>query len=290
MTDIPITFLYDFTHVDALGRVHIMHEFAANGAKHLVLSDSLINAIMTDRNVMDQLNEEIAGAGLTFADSHAIFGKFLDLNCPIPEARPQMLLRHELSMQIVADMGVNTITIHTGNETVYPDYPLETQFDCLKKSLDHLLPLAEKLGIVICIENVWFQINTPERLLAVKSCFPTDALGFCYDAGHANLMNKGRFNPESKPCKAWKDLTPQWDDQILEKMLPHVVNCHLHDNIGITDQHRNPGSGTVDWDHIMPLLGQAPRLKVIQSEVLPVMANVPIRNICDKISELVQKM
>lgn len=290
MAAVTVSFLYDFEHVDDKGRVHIMHEFAANGAKHLVLSDTLIRKILVNHSMISQLNEEMSGAGLSFADAHAVFGKFLDLNCPVEKARPQMLLRHELSLQIAADMGVKTITIHTGNENAYPEYDVDTQTGYLKKSLDHLLPVAEKLGITICIENIWHRINTPERLLEVKSCFPTDALGFCYDAGHANLMDKGRSNPESNPCQAWGSDTPSWDDHILEKMLPHVVNCHLHDNCGVNDQHRNPGAGNIDWDHIMQLLGQAPRLKVIQSEVIPVMVNAPIRSICDKFAELVRKM
>ena len=87
MTAVPVSFLYDFEHVDDKGRVHIMHEFAANGAKYLVLSDSLIRKILVNYSMISQLNEEMAGAGLSFADAHAIFGKFLDLNCPVKEAR-----------------------------------------------------------------------------------------------------------------------------------------------------------------------------------------------------------
>ena len=87
----------------------------------------------------------------------------------------------------------------------------------------------------------------------------------------------------------WKTVgvdEPEWDDRILEKMLPHVVNCHLHDNNGIVDQHYNPGRGTVDWKHIVGLLKQAPRLQVIQSEVIPVRVHDSIRDICSKFREL----
>ena len=282
MKQLPITFLYQFDHTDDYSRPQIMQEFAANGAKYLVLTDMLLAKMLSERVFAAKLREEMSAAGLEFKDAHAMFGKFLDLNCPVPEARGEMIARHKLALYMIASMGVNTITIHTGNDTVYPEYSLDHQIDCLKKSLDELLPLAEELGIVICIENIWFKINTPEKLLAVKKCFPTDALGFCYDAGHANLMDKGRFNAESNPCKVWQDVTPAWDDHILEKMLPHVVNCHIHDNNGITDQHRNIGCGNINWDHIVPLLLSAPRLQVIQSEVLPIHANTAIRDICSK--------
>lgn len=280
MNNAPVTFVYDFNHVDEKARRHVMHEFAANGAKHLVLTDFLIKELYINRTLGEKLLSEMAQEGMDFVDSHAPFGKYLDLNCPIPEARGEMIARHKLTLYIIASMGVKTITIHTGNENVYPGYPLETQFECIKRSLDELLPLAEKLGIVICIENIWHQLNTPARLLAVKAEFPTDALGFCYDAGHANLMDKGRNDPESNPYKVWGDVPPAFDDQILEKILPHVVNCHLHDNNGVSDQHRNIGHGNIDWDHISSLLKKAPRLQVIQSEVIPVASNESIREIC----------
>ena len=58
-----------------------------------------------------------------------------------------------------------------------------------------------------------------------------------------------------------------WNDHILEDLLDGVVNCHLHDNNAVTDQHLPPGQGCVDWKNIASLLKRAPRLKCIQSEV-----------------------
>ena len=281
----PVTFLHEFDTLNDRIRPLVMREFAANGAKYLVLTDTLIKQILGKVSLERQLMREMAAEGLEFMDAHAPFGPYLDLNCPIPEARPEMLFRHKLTLQIIASMGVKTITIHTGNDVAYPDYPLEVQFDAIKRSLDELLPVAESLGITICIENIWFQINTPERLLAIKECFPTDALGFCYDAGHANLMDKGRNFPESNPFKAWRGVTPTWDNAILEKMLPHVVNCHLHDNNGIADQHLNIGCGTVDWQHIISLLKKAPRLQVVQSEVL-MGQPCAVRELCNTFQQL----
>ena len=288
MFPVPVTYLYDFEYTDDKTRPYVMHEFAANGAKHLVLSDVLISMILRSRPLQDQLLKEMADEGLTFMDAHSPFGPLVDMNCPIESVRPQMLLRQKLVLTIAAEMGVKTITIHTGNEPRHVGYPLEVQYDCVKRSLAELLPFAESLGMTICIENIWFQINTPERLLGIKKEFPTDALGFCYDAGHANLMDKGRNFPESAPYRVWGQVPPHFDDQILEKMLPHVVNCHLHDNNGTADQHFNPGRGTVNWKHIIPLLKKAPRLQVIQSEVIPVRTHDSIHDICAKFAELAE--
>jgi sugar phosphate isomerase/epimerase len=286
MFSVPVTFLFDFGLTDDRTRPYVMHEFAANGAKHLVLSSSLISNVMKDYPLQKTLLQEMEAEGLTFADAHAPFGPMRDLICPVAEARPQMLLRLKLTLQIAAEMGVKTITVHTGNETHYPDYDLEVMYDYMKRSLEELLPFAEQLGITVCIENIWYRINTPERLLGIKKEFPTDALGFCYDSGHANLLDKGRNLPDSPMYQIWKDVPPQFDDRILDKMLPHVVNCHLHGNNGLSDQHFNPGRGIIDWKHTIGLLKQAPRLQVIQSEVIPVRAHDSIRDICAKFKEL----
>ena len=289
MGKVQVTYLQQFENTNDSIRKYMMHEFAANGAKSLVLSDTLLKQILFRPELKNMVLEEMSSEGLEFADAHAIFGKYLDLNCPVEAARPELIARLKLQLLICASMNIKTITVHVGNEGAYPEYPLEVQFDCIKRSLEELLPFAESLGIIICIENIWTQLNTPERLLTLKELFPVDALGFCYDAGHANLMDKGRFNPESNPFKTWGDVTPQWDDRILEKMLPHVVNCHIHDNNGVTDEHLLPGAGNIDWPHIAKLLARAPRLMAIQSEVIPLRANASVKELCDFFSNFPER-
>ena len=168
---------------------------------------------------------------------------------------------------------------------------LEQNVERIGDALSQILPAAEKLGITVCIENIWFPTSTPEVLLGIKEKFPTDALGFCYDAGHANLCAKGHLYPDGGSYgKAWNMIygtQPVPDDKICEKMLPHIVNCHLHDNDGNGDQHFGPGCGNVDWPHIAGLLRKAPRLKNIQSEVIvPNRADVSVRKLCESFRNL----
>lgn len=278
------TYLFDFQHVSETGRRWAMHEFAQLGAKHLVLTDTLIAMIMQNPTLQKTLADELAGEGLTFVDAHSPFGKERDLLTPYAESRPQMLARHRLAMQIAADLGVDTITIHVGNPNWFDTnvFPLNKSMELIRDALDALLPVAEDLGLTICIENIWFPTSTPDKLLEIKSFFPTDALGFTYDAGHANLMDKGRNYDESNAQKGWAAsgfANVPWEDKALEKMLPHVVNCHLHDNYGQKDEHRCPGHGNIDWPHILGLLKTAPRLRNLQSEVIPVTCHEAIGTI-----------
>ena len=84
----------------------------------------------------------------------------------------------------------------------------------------------------------------------------------------------------------WTPVTPEFDDQVLEKMLPEVVSCHLHDNHGFRDEHQLPGRGNIDWKHIVGLLKKAPRLACVQSEVSTLSIGVTPGELCAKFREL----
>ena len=268
MNDVPVTYI--FVGDDEKSLRTALPEFAANGVKNIVLSDLLISAVMQKYTFAGVIQKYLDETETRFVDSHAPFGPEIDLNCPIAEARRKLILRHKLALNIAADFGVDTMTIHIGNDKRFPEVPLEEQIDWVRAGLDELLPEAEKCGVTICIENIWGRINTPERLLQIKSHFDTPYLGFCYDAGHANLMTNGKAYPDGAAAEDWGIFgeTPDWNDPILEKMLPHVVNCHLHDNNGDRDRHMLCGKGNVDWKKISALLKTAPRLKNMQCESL----------------------
>ncbi|MBQ7175822.1 MAG: sugar phosphate isomerase/epimerase [Victivallales bacterium] len=288
MFHVPLSFFYNFGALDEKMRRYIMAEFAANGAEHLVLTHDLINLVLKDVGMMDKLEKEMDDAGLSFVDSHAPFGQFMDLNVPEENYRRQMLLRHKLHINIAADMGVNTIAIHVGNEYYRPQIPLDKQIALICDALEDLLPVAEKRKVTICIENIWCRLNTPEVLLFIKEKFPSEALGFCFDAGHANNVDKGRHFERNSVFDSYVlTHTPaEYDAHVQEKMLPHIVNCHLHDNDGQYDTHINVGDGNTDWEKVIKLLRKAPRLKCIQSEVTPLDKCIPIRKLCDAFRRL----
>ena len=293
MFRVPVTYFFDFVSVTDRMRPYIMAEFAAAGAKHLVLTDALLQQIIAQPGLEDELLKEMSDAGLSFLDAHAPFGPVLDLNCPFPEKRAMMIARAKLALEICGAMKVDTITIHVGNNHFEPAsaIPAATHAAWVKEALAELLPVAEKNGIIICIENIWFQVNTPDVLNAIKAEFPTDALGFCYDSGHANIMDRGRDYATGNAWSGWRKAgiaVPEWEDKALEKMLPQTVICHLHDNTGWNDAHDLPGRGNVDWPKILKLLDAAPRLKLIQSEVAPQRKLISIPELVAKFDELSQ--
>jgi len=282
---VPITFFYDWDRLGDRDRQTVMYELAANGVKHLTLADNVLHMIARWPRLYREFRQEAEHAGLDFVDAHAPFAYDLDLCVPIPEVRPYMLAHLKYILQIVGDFGIGTCCVHTINKA-YPEYTLEQQRDAICASLDEILPLAEKLDVTICIENLTRPGTSVEDEIYYIEKYDSPYLGACFDSGHANIMEKGMTDPECFVYDRWPERSPKWEKDVLDRMLPYIVNCHLHDNNGFADEHLLPGKGTVDWGTLVPKLLSAPRLKCIQSEVIPLATRQPIRPLCDKFREL----
>ena len=283
----PLTYWYNFTGLDEKLRRLVMAEFAADGAKHLVLSDGLLKMIGGAPKLYLKLGEEMRDAGLDFVDAHAPFGGECDLAIPVPEYRRQMLARLKFNLQLVRDFGVDSCCVHI-DTTVYPGYTMAQHFDAARAALDEVLPVAEELGVVICLENIFKPLNTVDDILTLIKEFPSPCLGACYDSGHANIMEHGISDPE---CIAhdrfgkW-GLPVPWEHDVLDRLLPYIVNCHLHDNHAAKDEHDLPGTGTVNWSAVFTKLRTAPRLKSIQSEVASADHFIPIKRLVETFERL----
>lgn len=284
---VPLTFHHGWKKLDEGQRLTAMREFAANGAPHLVLCDSLLKMMGQDYLLAGVLRRQIAEAGVDFVDAHAPFRDFGDLFIPDERDRREMIARQKLNLLLVNEMGVDTCTFHVGSK-YYADHTLDEHREALYRSLDELLPLAEELNITICLENLVRPLSTADDLVSYMKKYDSPHLGVCLDVGHANLKEKGEQHPDSEAVPAWAvaGLPVRWEKNIAETLQPYVVNCHIHDNNGVGDEHDLPGRGNIDWGRIVKLLLEAPRLKNIQCEVLTARRNTPIRTVTENILRL----
>jgi len=125
--------------------------------------------------------------------------------------------------------------------------------DALMRSLDELMPVLEKHGRRIALENMWS--DNWEAFDQVFSRYPADRIGICYDSGHGN-------------GNALKQL------DFLEARKERLYALHLNDNAGEGDQHQPPFYGTADWDRIIRIVGtSAYGAKPVSFEL--VMRNTP---------------
>jgi len=116
-----------------------------------------------------------------------------------------------------------------------PDY-----LDSLLFSLDRLVPVAEKQGVILGLENRAHYHELPgyddfERLLAE---FDGGPVGYWHDTGHAHLAEKLTFVPPG---------------YLLKKYANQLAGIHLHDAVGLND-HLPPGTGEIDFAAIKPHL------------------------------------
>lgn len=270
----------------------LMREFVRCGAEAIVFGHLWARRAVEEKTFAGTVLRMAREAGLEITDAHADFGRGYSLNTPEPELRAHMLECHARIMEILAEAGGKTITIHIG--TCDPGYDREQLRGFTLKSLETLLPAAERLGVTVAIENTLEPgVNSAEELLFYWNALKHPNLGFCFDSGHANFLDDSEgkiFPPETLE---WLNRASfgkfEFQHNTLEKMLPQIVTVHLHDNDGTGDQHKLPWTGTVDWETLMKQLRGAPRLATLQNEVNAVAYGHSIEQLCrtfDRIENL----
>ena len=187
----------------------------------------------------ERLRDEMDCLGMTVHQSH----------CPFFRYKPGGLeLFAEYAPRAVkaADvLGSKILVIHAD------EYREADSFDfhrILDKTREYLAPViascAEK-GIRPAIENLFedgfgtrcgarsrFTAQT-EEVLAVIDSFRGSGIGCCWDSGHAHCAYGERMFEE------------------FEKLSPHVICTHLHDNSYGHDMHKAAFVGSLDWECLM---------------------------------------
>ena len=187
------------------------------------------------------------------------------------EGRRQGVAAIKRSIDLAKILDVSVIVVHCGH--VHPNQPLESDLRKLfksglnysqeysdiknqliylraelaephlaavRKSLAELIEYASLSGIQLGLENRYhyFDIPTLDEMEMLLSLASADHLGFTYDVGHAQALDRLGFFPH----EAW-----------LKRYATRIIGVHLHDVIGI-DDHYVPGSGEVDFERIATYL------------------------------------
>lgn len=278
---VPFTYYLGFEDLTEAQRAMMLDEFSCSGGKNLVLTDALLAQFCYKPQSRRVFYKQIEQYGINLVDAHAPFGPEADLMLP-DDMRKVGRARQDLVLELVHEAGVKTCCFHLGNAPLFPQYTLEELHTFICRTLEPLLKRAEELDITICIENIFKPLNTVSEILTLLKKFDSPNLGVCYDSGHANIMENGMNHADSRPWGQWEGRGEvEWEKDVLTQLLPHIVNCHLHDNFASQDEHSLPGLGTVDWQRTLSMLKQAPRLQCMQSEVAPIRRGVAIRRLIE---------
>ena len=257
-------------------------EFAANGAKYIVMTNNLLDRCLDEPNFFFLFVKLLEKYGLKFSGCHGLWSGVKDLNCDDRQYRDISIANHKRAMGYAADAGCKEYVVHIGALCCYyRPYDEQKMRDYACDTLEKIIPEAEKLGIIIAVENSFEPTNTTDEVLYYINKFPSPAVGVCYDAGHANIMtgagkDLSRYGaPMQLP---WANKI-EFEDHALEKLAPHIVTCHLHDNDGYSDQHALPGNGTINWEKLIKDLSACPRMLTMQAEI-SMRPDLAIRKLC----------
>jgi len=116
-----------------------------------------------------------------------------------------------------------------------PDY-----LDYLLFSLDRLMSVAEKQGVILGLENRahYHELPGSEDFKRVLAEFDGGPVGYWHDTGHAYMAEQ---------------LTVAPPGYLLETCAGNLVGVHCHDAVGRND-HLPPGTGEIDFAAIKPHL------------------------------------
>ena len=203
-----------------------------------------------------RMMEEIAGQGLgiefwlaTLEDEQIIDyerhhrGKFAFVSCHTSQANSfseEILLRE---IRLCPRLGARTLVVHPvslGFTAHTWDYSYEKPSDAaLLARVRMYAELAASLGICLALENGPIEVLEEVMDFAVRENLQK-SLGICIDTGHASMHT---------------DRDPENVLKHLRTFREHLVQLHIHDNLGTKDDHFLPGTGCVPWPAVMEILG-----------------------------------
>ncbi len=179
---------------------------------------------------------EFRSGGLAIETFHIPFAREDDIAAFYETERRAAVANVSRWMERAALAGATVCIQHpTCNRYSVDDEGPDRYLSQVAKSLETLLPLAERLGLTVALENMLPAAggrfcSRPEHFARLGALFPVRALGWCLDTGHAlvagGIEGAGLF---------------------FEAMRDRLAAFHLADNAGDRDSHLAPGRGRVDW-------------------------------------------
>ena len=190
------------------------------------------------RGLLERYRQALAG----FDGMLSMHGAYIDLVSGSPDMRLVALTRERYlhNLDIAHELGVKFIDFHA-NYLPLIDHPSYLP-GWLERQVAFWTPMAEraeKVGIVLLLENMWEP--DPTIINRILDRVPSPCLKACLDVGHAALYSR-------LPLSAW-----------IKTLGENLVYTHLHNNHGDTDVHLAFGDGLIDFPEILDTLRTLPQ-------------------------------
>jgi sugar phosphate isomerase/epimerase len=123
------------------------------------------------------------------------------------------------------------LVLHLGVPDEYAPPTGDNQRDAVLKTLEALVPVADRVGVRLAVEVIPNALSTARQLVRLIEEEDLPGLGICLDVGHARLQG---------------DVV-----EALETVAGYLATTHLHDNGGRKDDHLLPFDGVIDWPELL---------------------------------------
>ena len=196
------------------------------------------------------LGSVLSGRNMTLASVHAPtsrdMGPAREGGSPLSLCEVERVRRIEAvdeykrAIDLAEELPFERMVMHMGGsrETADP-----RKRDAAFSSLEHLVLHAKHAGVTIALENTMSEMGDPRYLQTFVEETRLAGLRFCFDIGHANLMDG---EPKERIAKAF------------DAMRELAAQVHVHDNRGDKDEHLPPFAGEIDWKAAGKLFASAP--------------------------------
>lgn len=179
------------------------------------------------------------------------------------------------SLELCAFLECKYIVIHGFKLNKYLG-SRQAEWNKNEEFLHKIAPIAKDLGIVICLENL-YDVNgnilegiccdarlVSKQIDRLNEKYNVEVFGFCFDTGHANLINLDFYD-------------------FISVINHRLKVLHIHDNDGVFDLHQLPfiftrnreNKSATDWNGFIEGLKHIKFNGVLNFETAPVLTSFP---------------
>ena len=177
-----------------------------------------------------------------------------------PEAEERAKARQVLAkgLELAAGLGTDAFLVIPGAVDVFfdpsrPVVPYDQVYQMAREAVAETVPLAEKLGVSICVENVWNRfLLSPLELRDFLDGFASPRVGAYLDVGNCMLLG--------------------YPEQWIRILGQRIRRVHLKDfrrAVGTADGFVDLLCGDVNWPAVITALQQASYDGYLTAEVFP---------------------
>jgi L-ribulose-5-phosphate 3-epimerase len=181
-----------------------------------------------------------------------------------PEVRRRIIEFTKKALQITRWLGQDAYLYVPGSVEVFflPDgeiVPYDACYERAQQALRELVPVAESVGVALCVENVWNKfLLSPLEMKAFIDSFGSAWVGSYFDVG--NVLSTG------------------YPDQWIRILGPRIRRVHIKDykkSVGSAAGFCDLLEGDVDFEAVKKALAEIHYTGYVTAEIVPFVPGAP---------------